>query len=103
MHGFLMLRQRRRETTALLMIQECDESYTALIFGKKAKKNPRKGQIIPNIKMTVTNTILPWQSRKPVLVGMCPANMAFPRQCIAPIKSGLWHGNRIAAHELFLK
>lgn len=98
-----MLRQRRRETTALLMIQECDDSYTALISGKKEGKNPRKGQIIPYMTMTVANTLLPWQSRKPMLVGVCPANMAFPRQRTAPIKSGLWHRSRTAAHGLFPK
>lgn len=77
--------------------------HSFLARKKEGKKNPRKGQIIPHMKMTVTNTLLPWQSRKPMLVGTCPANMAFPRQRIAPIKSGLWHRSRTAAHELFPK
>lgn len=40
--GFLMLRQKRRETTTLLIIQESVDSYTALISGEKEKKNPRR-------------------------------------------------------------
>lgn len=38
-----------------------------------------------------TNVILPWQSRGPASAGRCPANMALPRQLLAPSESGLWH------------
>lgn len=41
--GFLMLRQKRRGTTTLLIIQECDDSYTALISGEKEKKKTLGG------------------------------------------------------------
>lgn len=40
MHPFLMPGQKGRETTALLMIQEWEDSYTALTSGKKGNKNP---------------------------------------------------------------
>lgn len=70
--------------TALLTIKDVMILTLCLLFLERKKRKTLGGPNNSQYKMMFTKVTLPWQSRKPTLVGMCHANTALPMQHIAP-------------------